>query len=106
MILAAVEGRAQMHLGYIDLLLWAAAFAGHVTLLAVMAIRRRVKVFPLFTFLITVNVLKSSVLFLIYRHGSRSAYFDTYVGFLILDLTLQLAVAFEMVTRVFRPVGV
>lgn len=95
-----------MHLDYIDLLLWVAASAGHLILLAVMAIRRRVKVFPLFTFLITVNVLKSSVLFLIYRHGSRSAYFYTYVGFLILDLTLQLAVAFEMATRVFRPVGV
>lgn len=94
-----------MHFNHIDLLLWAADSAGEVALLAVLAIRRRAKTFPVFTFFITVNVLKSSVLFPIYLHGSRSAYFYTYVGFLILDLTLQLAVAFEMATRVFRPVG-
>jgi hypothetical protein len=94
-----------LHFNHIDLLLWAAASAGHLALLAVMAIRRRVKTFPVFTFFIAVSVLKSSVLFLIYLHGSRRAYFYTYVGFLILDLTLQLAVAFEMATRVFRPVG-
>ena len=63
------------------------------------------KVFPAFTFLITVNVLKSSVLFPVYLYGSRSTYFYTYVGFLILDLTLQLAVAFEMAARVFRPIA-
>ena len=94
-----------MHFSNIDLLLWAATSAGHLALLGVMVIRRRVKVFPAFTFLITVNVVKSSVLFSIYLHGSRSAYFYTYVGFLILDLTLQLTVAFEMATRVFRPAG-
>jgi hypothetical protein len=94
-----------MHLSHVDLLLWAATSAGHVALLAVLAIRRRVKAFPVFTSLITVNVFKSSVLFLVYLHGSRSAYFYTYVGFLILDLTLQLAVVFEMAARVFRPAG-
>lgn len=95
-----------MHFSHIELLLWAAGAASEVVLVAVMAIRRRVKTFPAFTCFIAVTVLKSSVLFLIYLHGSRGAYFDTYVAFLILDLTLQLAVVFEMAARVFRPAGV
>lgn len=93
-----------MHFSHFDLLLWAAGSVGEVALLAVLVIRRRVKVFPVFTLFMTVNVAKSLVMFPIYLHGSRSAYFYTYVGFLILDLTLQLVVAFEMATRVFRPV--
>lgn len=94
-----------MHFGHFELLLWAAGSAGEVALLAVLALRRRVKTFPAFTCFIAFSLLKTSVLLPIYLHGSRSAYFYTYVGFLILDLTLQLAVVFEMATRVFRPAG-
>ncbi|HEX5235771.1 MAG TPA: hypothetical protein VFW25_10630 [Silvibacterium sp.] len=94
-----------MHVGYIDLLLWAAAFAGHITLLAVIFVRHRIRAFPLFTVLIAVNVLKSLILYLTFLQGSKSSYFYTYVFFLILDLTLQLAVVFEMASRVFRPVN-
>jgi hypothetical protein len=94
-----------MHFSHFDLLLWAADSAGEIALLVVLVIRRRWKVFPVFTSFIASNLLKSSVLFPVYLHGSRWAYYYTFVSFLILDLTLQLAVVFEMATHVFQPAG-
>lgn len=92
-----------MHLSHFDLLLWAAAFVGHIALVAVLVGRHRATVFPVFTALVTVNIVKSCVLFLVFRYSSKSAYFYTYLDFLILDLTLQLGVIFEMARHVFRP---
>jgi hypothetical protein len=92
-----------MHLSRIDFLLWVAGFFGHVALLIVLGIRHRARIYPVFTALITLNVSKSVILFLVFYYGSKRTYFYTYLDFLILDLTLQLGVAYEMARHVFCP---
>jgi hypothetical protein len=94
-----------MHLTGLDLLFWAAGFFAHATLLAVLWIRQRIRAFPIFTALITLNVLRTIALFCLQRYGSKSSYFYTYWSLAILDVAIQLGVVYEMASRVFRPLG-
>jgi hypothetical protein len=89
----------------LDRLLWALSFVGHCSLFAVLLVRRRVRSFPAFSTLIAANILRTLVLFLIYRSGSAGSYFYTYWTLAILDVALQLAVAYELATHVFQPLG-
>ena len=94
-----------MHLTGLDLVFWAASFAGHVTLLLVLFLRHRVKAFPLFTTFIAANILRTVALYLIVRFGSRATYFYTYWYLAILDVALQLCVVYELASSIFRPMG-
>jgi hypothetical protein len=95
-----------MHLTGLDFLLWAASFAGHLTLLFVLWFRRRAADFPLFTTFITANVVRTIVLYLVYHFETRAAtYFYTYWSLAILDVLLQLCVVYEISSRIFRPLG-
>jgi hypothetical protein len=94
-----------MHLTGLDLFLWAASFVGHVTLMAVLWIRHRVRAFPFFTTLIGANILRTIVLFVISHRGARATYFYTYWSLAVLDLVLQLCVVYEIASGVFRPLG-
>lgn len=95
-----------MHLTGLDLLFWAASFIGHVTLLLVLWIRRRVWTFPLFTTFISANILRTITLYLIAHFGTKATYFYTYWYFAILDVGLQLCVVYELASGIFRPLGV
>jgi hypothetical protein len=98
-----------MHLSHLDSFFWLSGLAGHGTLLFVLFYRGRMRSFPLFTALITANILKTVMLYLIYprtQGGYSYAYFYTYWGFATLDVLLQLAVAYEIASHVFRPLGV
>ncbi len=95
-----------MQLTGLDRLLWAASFAGHVILLAVLIVRRVAPRFPIFTTWISVNIANTIVLFFTFRMGSTGTYFYTYWAFAILDAALQLAVAYELASHVFQPLGV
>ena len=94
-----------MHLTGIDLLFWAGSFLGHIILLSALLIRRRAKEFPVFTTLITANIVRTIVLFLIQQYGTKADYFYTYWSLAVLDVMLQLGVAYEMTSRIFRPLG-
>ena len=94
-----------MHLTGLDRLLWALSLLGHCALLGVLLLRRRAPSFPAFTTLITVNILRSIVLYLILRFGRPDTYFYTYWTLAIVDVALQLAVAYELATHVFQPLG-
>src|SRR5258705_12103426 len=94
-----------MHLTGLDLLFWVAGFVGHVILMFVLWLRHRAKVFPMFTALIGLNVVRTIALALIQLYGTRRGYFDTYWSLAILDVALQLGVVYEMASRVFRPLG-
>jgi hypothetical protein len=94
-----------MHLTGLDLLFWAATFVAHVTLMAVLWIRHRVKTVPFFTTFIGANILRTIVLYLISHYGTRAAYFYTYWSLAVLDLVLQLCVVYEIASGVFRPLG-
>jgi len=95
-----------MHLTGLNLLFWAASFVGHVTLLFVLCIRRRVRDFPLFTTFITANILRTIALYVIAHFGTKAIYFYTYWYLAILDVVLQLCVVYELASRIFRPLGV
>jgi hypothetical protein len=77
----------------------------HCILLAVLVVRRRVSSFPVFTAFISVNIVKTVILYFTFRLGSANQYFYTYWTLAILDLFLQLAVAYELARQVFRPLG-
>jgi hypothetical protein len=95
-----------VHLTGLDLLFWAASFVGHVTLLLVLCVRRRVRTFPLFTTFISANILRTIALFLIAHFGTKATYFYTYWYLAILDVGLQLGVVYELASGIFRPLGV
>ncbi len=94
-----------MRLTSVDNLLWALSFLGHWILLGVLVLRRRAATFPVFTTLIVVNIFRTMVLFLTLRLGSSESYFYTYWTLAIVDTALQLAVAYELASKVFRPLG-
>ena len=94
-----------MHLSSLDRLFWALSFFGHCILLGVLVFRQRAADFPVFTTLISMNILRTIVLFFTLRYGSKDAYFYTYWTLAFVDLALQLAIAYELSTHVFQPLG-
>jgi hypothetical protein len=95
-----------MHLTGLDLLFWGAGFLENLGLIFVLWYRRRAERFPFFTALITLVVIKSIVLYLVLRYGTKDGYFYTYWSLTILDTILQLCVVYEIASRVFRPLDV
>jgi len=95
-----------MQLTGLDLLFWAAGLGAHLILLSVLFIRRRFRVFPIFTAFIFANVGRTVTLYFVRLLGSKADYFYTFWSFGILDTVLQLAVVYEMYSLTFRPLGV
>jgi hypothetical protein len=89
----------------IDRLLWALSLIGHCALLGVLLVWRRAASFPVFTALISLNIVRTVVLYFVLRHGSSESYFYAYWTLAIVDVGLQLGVAYELATHVFRPLG-
>jgi hypothetical protein len=89
----------------LDNIFWAAGFLGHLVLLVVLLIRRRVREFPVFTSFIAYVTMRTVVLFLIWRYGSVYAY---KLGYWVLspgDYAFQIAIIFEIGRNVLRPTG-
>jgi hypothetical protein len=95
-----------MHLTGLDLFFWAASFLGHLVLLFVLWKRHRAKLFPFFTILIATNILRTIALYMVLHYGTKDSYFYTYWSLAVLDTVLQLCIAYEMASHVFRPMGV
>ena len=95
-----------MHLARIDFLLWAGGLVAHLTLLAVLITRSRARVFPIFTSLISMNVAKTVILYMIVlNHGSKHTYLFAYCSFAVADVFLQIGVVYELALHTFCPVG-
>ena len=94
-----------MHVTVFDRLLWGLGLVEHCILLAILLGRHRARTFPVFTTLITADIVKSVVLYYTLRLAPH-AYFNTYWTLVILDVALQLAVAYELASHVFKPLGV
>jgi hypothetical protein len=95
-----------MRLTSLDFLFWAAGFAEHLALLFVLWYRRRARVFPYFTALITLNVIRTIVLYFVLHNGTKAGYAYTYWWVAVLDVILQLCVVYEVASRVFRPLDI
>ncbi|MGA3225162.1 MAG: hypothetical protein ABSC65_15440 [Acidobacteriaceae bacterium] len=95
-----------MRLTSLDFLFWAAGFAEQLALLFVLWYRRRARVFPYFTALITLNVIRTIVLYFVLHNGTKAGYAYTYWSAAVLDVILQLCVVYEVASRVFRPLDI
>ena len=95
-----------MHLTGLDRFLWAATFLGHLVLLFVLWKRDRAKLFPFFTALVSTNILRTIALYVVMHLGTKDNYFEVYWSLTVLDTVLQLCIAYEMASHVFRPIGV
>ena len=93
-----------MHLTGLDRLLWALCLAGHILCLPFLCSPPG-RVFPLFSTLIAVNIFRTVLLYFTLRLGSSETYFYTYWTLAIVDVALQLAVAYEVAAHVFQPLG-
>jgi hypothetical protein len=51
------------------------------------------------------NFIRTIVLFLINREGTRAVYFYTFWSLAFADVALQFGVVYELASRVFRPLG-
>jgi len=103
---AESRGKTTVRLTGLDLLFWGVGFAANISLLFVLLYRRRVETFPLFTALITLNVVRTIILYLVLQYSTHNVYSHIYWSLAVLDTMLQLAVVYEVATRVFRPLNV
>jgi hypothetical protein len=94
-----------MHLTGTIFLFWAAGLTVHCLLLLVLLTRHRATIFPVFTVLIAMNLIKSIALYEIALHGSKHTYFVGYFAFAIVDLVVQLSVTYELASHIFCPMG-
>jgi hypothetical protein len=94
-----------MNLSHLDLLFWAMSFIGNVALLLVLLLRGRFRNLPIFTALITLNVVRTIALFLIRRHNAQSMYFYTFWSLAVLDVGLQFAIVYELSFEGISPTG-
>lgn len=95
-----------MRLSNLDFEFWAVGFLLNVSLLVILWYRRRAKSFPFFTALITSLVVKTIVLYLVMRYGTKADYRHAYWSLTVIDTLLQLSVVYEIASRVFRPLNV
>ncbi len=93
-----------MTLSNVDQLLWLASTAGNLALVGVLFYRKRARGFPAFTGLFISNLIRTLLLFVVYRKAS-GRYFACYWTLAIVDLVLQCAIAYEVASKVFRPAG-
>lgn len=94
-----------MELTSLDNTLWALSFVGNCSTILVLAWKKRVKTFPVFSALFVANVFRSVVLFATSRYGSSQLYFVIYWSSAFLDTLLQISLIYELVKHVFRPFG-
>ena len=94
-----------MTLTSLDNVLWAAGFLGHVALLLVLVVRKRLRDFPLFTSFLAFEASRTVLLFVVFRYGSKHGYFLAYwiTGFA--DYIFQVALIFEIARHILRPTG-
>jgi hypothetical protein len=86
-------------------ILWAAGFAGHAALLAVLILRSRWREFPVFATYTAFQTAWSPVLYLIYTHSSPAWYARAYWTGALFDFAFQLGIVYEIARHVMRPTG-
>ncbi|HUY80268.1 MAG TPA: hypothetical protein VMU92_00895 [Acidobacteriaceae bacterium] len=96
-----------MHLSSIDDIFWALGNTGELLLLAILILRGRYKIFPLFTAYIVWLAISDPLLMAAlashHDHGGR-LYYRTYFVFNIIQYILELSVLFEIASVIMRPV--
>ncbi len=94
-----------MNLSVLDNVLWAASLVGHVALVIVLILRKKVREFPVFFMAISFLALSTVSLFLISRFGTKHQYFQTYWITSGVNYLVQVGLLIEIARIVLRPTG-
>jgi hypothetical protein len=95
-----------LQLTRLDFFFWAAGLIENIALFFVLFYKRRARRFPLFTSLITLNVIRTIVLYCVLHFASNQSYFLSYWSLALVDTALQFCIVYEVAGIVFRPAGV
>ena len=95
-----------MNFSFTAIALWLAGFVGHSALLAVLVIRRRVRVVPWFTAWMVFNLAYTLALFTAYHLRAKHTYALLYWSGGFIDLLLQVSIVLEIAGYVFRRGGI
>jgi len=94
-----------MRLSLVAQILWAAGFLELAALFVVLLLRRRWRVFPIFTSWIGFQVVRAVVFYFLYRYADHATYALIYWGAAAIDLIMQIAIVFELARIVLKPTG-
>lgn len=94
-----------MNLSIVAELIWAASFAGHAALLAILLIRCRWREFPVFTGYIAFHALETPLLYALFSLHLPVWYGRTYWTGALIDFAFQLGIVFEVARNVMKPTG-
>ncbi|HEY1208482.1 MAG TPA: hypothetical protein VGE85_03875 [Terracidiphilus sp.] len=94
-----------MHLSTLDWLLVAATALGNTVLFAVLIIRRRWMVFPVFTAYMGFETVLNIVQYALFQYGLSIWLARVYWTSVLIEFALQLAIIFEIARIVLRPTG-
>lgn len=94
-----------MSLSTLDWILVALTSLGNTVLFAILMIRCRWKLFPVFTSFMGFETVLNPLFYLIVRSGSVSWYARTYWSVIFIEFFLELGVVWEIARIVMRPTG-
>ncbi len=94
-----------MLLSSLDNVLWAASLVGHAALFVVLVYRKRFLRLPVFSAFAIFEALRTILLFVVYKYGTRHGYFLAYWISGGVDYVFQVALVFEVALDVLRPTG-
>ncbi len=94
-----------MNLSTLDNALWAASLIGHVALVLVLVLRRKVRGFPVFFTFIAFSALGTILLFFVSRFGTKHQYFLAYWTTGFANYSFQITLILEIGRNVLRPTG-
>jgi len=94
-----------MNFSTVDNALWAASLIGHVALVLILVLRRKLRQFPVFSTFIAFSALVTILLFFVYRFGTNHQYFLAYWITGGANYLFQVGLIVEIARNVLRPTG-
>jgi peptidoglycan/LPS O-acetylase OafA/YrhL len=94
-----------MNFSTVDNALWAASLIGHVALVLILVLRRKLRQFPVFSTFIAFSALVTILLFFVHRFGTNHQYFLAYWITGGANYLFQVGLIVEIARNVLRPTG-
>lgn len=94
-----------MHLSIVDWVIMVTTTLGEAALFAVLVIRDRWRIFPVFTTFMGIETVINLFFFVPIWNGSRSLYEGLYYSTVLIEFVMQLGVVWEIARIVMRPTG-
>jgi len=94
-----------MNFSTVDNALWAASLIGHVALVLILVLRRKLREFPVFSTFIAFSALVTILLFFVHRFGTNHQYFLAYWITGGANYLFQVGLIVEIARNVLRPTG-